>query len=428
MCGIVGIITKNSFGFSKQNTDEFTQMLWANSVRGWDSSGIFLANKYGNLEWMKSKYTPATLMGSDKYKLMLDKAFKSGQILVGHNRQATRGEVSDENSHPFVEDNICLVHNGTLSNHKDLADTEVDSHAVAKAFQSRGHIEVIEKIDGAFALVWYDAKEKKLHLARNNTRPLNLIETNTAWYISSEVGLVTWILGRQSSPIKVLQVLELSPGKCYTFEIGNTEKPTVQDIKLYSPKSDPHKEVFRGGEETKKMIISRGVDVCKKILGKSKRKISVGDSVLFNLEDYVDLDNNEDYDGVLWGSLNSDSQIKIRAYFRNDDWKKFSESSLISGEVDKIFYSGGVATNLWITPGSLKMAWTLKSTTNLEITEGDWEDMPHKCKKCGDAVEYWDVEECHITKKRLDKWKIFCPKCTLELDRRLFLKANHHAN
>ena len=46
--------------------------------------------------------------------------------------------INDQNAHPFVENNIILVHNGVVYNHKKHEDTEVDSHAIVHMINNMG--------------------------------------------------------------------------------------------------------------------------------------------------------------------------------------------------------------------------------------------------------------------------------------------------
>ena len=44
-----------------------------------------------------------------------------GTHAIGHTRMATESKVTTEGSHPFsTGEDLCLVHNGSLSNHNDL--------------------------------------------------------------------------------------------------------------------------------------------------------------------------------------------------------------------------------------------------------------------------------------------------------------------
>jgi len=230
MCGLVAILTKSNNGFTKSDKENFSDMLYADAVRGMDSTGAFLVTNLGNVVWGKSRYNPVHLLITKEWDNMLDKAFKEGQFLVGHNRKATVGRVTDNTAHPFIEDNIILVHNGTLTNHKDIGNTEVDSHAICKSIAKKGHIETIKTLQGAFALIWYDINQKSLFVCRNDRRPLSLVETGNSYYLSSEVGLSKWIIERNIYSPKIIKETEIKPGYLYKFSTDDPEKYTETEI------------------------------------------------------------------------------------------------------------------------------------------------------------------------------------------------------
>ena len=112
----------------------------------------------------------------NEYKQAL---LRAGIFAVGHNRAATRGTITDKNAHPFVvDDKIVLVQNGTYKgSHKHHKDTEVDTEAVAHVISENDDITTaLKKINAAYALVWFNADTGKLHMIRNNERPLWLLE------------------------------------------------------------------------------------------------------------------------------------------------------------------------------------------------------------------------------------------------------------
>jgi glucosamine 6-phosphate synthetase-like amidotransferase/phosphosugar isomerase protein len=61
MCGIISIVSKTSSGFSFKEKQMFSQMLYTNALRGFDSTGTFCINKYGNVQLIKSAQ-PAELL------------------------------------------------------------------------------------------------------------------------------------------------------------------------------------------------------------------------------------------------------------------------------------------------------------------------------------------------------------------------------
>jgi amidophosphoribosyltransferase len=98
---------------------------------------------YGQLmEVYKDMGLPAEV--ADKYGL----ASMEGTHAIGHTRMATESAVTTEHSHPFTAaSDMCLVHNGSLSNHNNLRkwlrkrglefETDNDSEVAARYFAYR---------------------------------------------------------------------------------------------------------------------------------------------------------------------------------------------------------------------------------------------------------------------------------------------------
>ena len=60
----------------------------------------------------------------DEVASRFDLAHRSGTHAVGHTRMATESAVTTEHSHPFsTGSDLCLVHNGSLSNHNRLRES-----------------------------------------------------------------------------------------------------------------------------------------------------------------------------------------------------------------------------------------------------------------------------------------------------------------
>jgi hypothetical protein len=179
MCGIVGIVSRFSNGFSQNEANMFETMLFIDTFRGWDSTGVFGVDNHGNLEMHKEASHGPDFICTKEYGEFSKAAIRSGKILVGHNRAATRGTINDANAHPFcVDDKIVLVQNGTMrGDHKKHADVEVDTHAIAHVLAKAEDItSALESFDAAYALVWYNVPEQTLYLIRNSERPLFLVE------------------------------------------------------------------------------------------------------------------------------------------------------------------------------------------------------------------------------------------------------------
>lgn len=180
MCGIVGLITGFSNGFSNDETKVFRDMLLIDTLRGFDSTGVFGVDYNGNVEVLKEASNGAAFIQTFDYKAFDSWLCRRGMYAVGHNRAATRGSITDKNAHPFViEANIVLVQNGTYKgDHSHHKATEVDTEAVAHVIHDEPDLEkALQKIDAAYALVWYNVKDKTLNIIRNEERPMYIAYT-----------------------------------------------------------------------------------------------------------------------------------------------------------------------------------------------------------------------------------------------------------
>ena len=200
MCGLVAAIAKTRNGLSYRTLDAFETLLRIDSLRGEDSTGVFVVNNYGNVGIGKDVGDGFSYLKDNDWKELRGHAFNNGWAVVGHNRKATRGSVTAENAHPFwVEDKIVLVHNGShVGPHKHLADVEVDSHAIAHVLAEAGPDGIedgLKRVDAAYALIWYDIHNKRLNIIRNAERPLAWVETPDAFLIASESDMLRFATG-----------------------------------------------------------------------------------------------------------------------------------------------------------------------------------------------------------------------------------------
>jgi len=214
MCGIVGVIAKSKHGFSIKHIDLFSDLLRADELRGEDSTGIIYVENDAAFGIMKEASPASWCSKSMVHSQMLTNKIQKGKALIGHNRKATVGRVTDETAHPFVVDNtFAMVHNGTLYGHKELKDTEVDSEALAhhlsKVFTTSATKDELEtevgKVDGAYAVAAYNQDNNTVFLMRNSQRPLFFMELPDAWCWASEAGMLYWIVGRHGYDLQKLK-------------------------------------------------------------------------------------------------------------------------------------------------------------------------------------------------------------------------------
>jgi len=182
---------------------------------------------------------------SKEYDDLDNLAFRKGWAMIGHNRAATRGVISDKNSHPFiVDDKIVLVHNGTFNgDHKKVKDTEVDSEAIAHTLAETEDVEeALRKINAAYALMWYNVENKQLHVIRNAMRPLFWFETDSMIAFASEEPFLQFVISKFN--LKVTQAPTEFPSETlntFTLEKNKdtTETVTKLDVSYYKHNKTP---------------------------------------------------------------------------------------------------------------------------------------------------------------------------------------------
>lgn len=181
-------------------------MLFVDTLRGFDSTGVCGINKHDTGLIHKAAIDGPTFLRTEEYKDWRMEMMTSGVCAFGHNRFATKGGVTDQNAHPFYapmedgENYIVLVHNGTWrGTHQHIENTDVDSEAIAMLLAKTEDIEeAFKKINAAFALVWYNSKEKTLNMARNDDRPLYTARYGTCGTLfASEAATITFAAGKE---------------------------------------------------------------------------------------------------------------------------------------------------------------------------------------------------------------------------------------
>ena len=197
MCGLITLISKRQWGFNRKDTEVFEELLIVDQLRGQDATGAFSVMRNKQVAGVKGAFTPWHLFKMPEYEAFRQKVNAQGRIMVGHNRKATQGAATNPaNAHPFVEDNIILVHNGSLWNRQGLPERDVDSHAVAAAFAKGDYAEVISDIKGAYCFIWWDMKDNKLRIVRNKERPLFKLENKDIICFASEAWMANGVLRR----------------------------------------------------------------------------------------------------------------------------------------------------------------------------------------------------------------------------------------
>lgn len=232
MCGLVG-----AMGFPLDTPSEkvFNTLIYLDAVRGDDSTGVALVKhdyKNGNVcELYKSLGGPTNLF-LEHGKGQKNKTLSFGfiNVLLGHNRFKTQGEVSIDNAHPFEFENLIGAHNGTvslssLSNFHNPEKFNLDSKIIfSQLNQSRDINTVWKDADGAMALVWWDKVDNSLNMIRNKERELYVAYSTDDKYIywASEEWMLYVACSRSGVKIKEPFLLDHN-NKLYTFTGDKTK-------------------------------------------------------------------------------------------------------------------------------------------------------------------------------------------------------------
>ena len=110
MCGLMA-------GNGKLKTGGVRSLACQNVVRGKDSAGLGWAGKNG-VEVAKVAQHPLVAF-NETLATDIVKAVKSGTV-IGHTRHATTGDVTNDNAHPFLIDDIAFAHNGVIANYRSI--------------------------------------------------------------------------------------------------------------------------------------------------------------------------------------------------------------------------------------------------------------------------------------------------------------------
>jgi hypothetical protein len=277
MCGLAGIIHAGGFtdiskaesfsqkGYSTYSNPGITEedlldnLLYLNTLRGAHSTGIFCTHFKENSispATVFKRVVPATDFIHDPlYKKLRYDFVNANKAIIGHCRYATMGGLSIDAAHPHSADGITLVHNGTLNVWRNLTKTNAvsDSQAICHMLaESNNWEESLGKLDGAYALIWHNAEDGVIYVARNDERPLWYANVDGTIAISSEKEMLEFAVLRslntvRSGPIfSSIEFKRFEVGKLYGITPGIAEFTSVTDFTPYV--KPPVQSYYKKGE------------------------------------------------------------------------------------------------------------------------------------------------------------------------------------
>ncbi len=234
MCGIVGYVgNRNAY-------DILIKGLHRLEYRGYDSAGVALVSPSGNLNVYKSRGKVSNLEHYCKDK---DTAGGTG---IAHTRWATHGEPSDRNAHPHYseDEEIALVHNGTIENYKVLKDALIENGC---KFQSETDTEVLVQ------LIEYIRKHNDCTLVEAVKEALRQVVGAYAIAVIEKDNPDTIIAARKSSPLvigigegEMFLASDATPIVEYTKDVVYVKDDEIAVVS----KTEPLKLINLNNEET----------------------------------------------------------------------------------------------------------------------------------------------------------------------------------
>lgn len=418
MCGIVGIVAKHN-GLWAYHRDLFEEMLVADSLRGMDSTGVFDVTYKNQINILKQACEPGLFLRTKSWKDFKENLGGKTAAIVGHNRKATSGDIVSKNAHPFIKGHIVLVHNGYIGNAKSIdSSIEVDSEAIASTLaETEDSVTALEKLWGAWSIVWYNHKTKKLHLARNPDRPMAFCHTTDALIFGSEPGMLEWLLSRRNT--KHEPIIETKPYRIYEISLKHfhlTEKDIPSPTRV---STFPTKHIVEGDmdedipfQDPRYTSFGEPSDT---VVKEMQREYPQNSIVLFEPKGFITAGGHTTVNGLVW--------VPGKRVFRGVYTPEHGDKEIWLGRGDKEAPLEGVV-NFVIRRGDdikISVSKLVAPATRIKDVEGqamgqmEWHLIceKHGCSKCAVAPTRNSPEFTKINRVN-GSYEIICPTCNFE--------------
>jgi len=231
-CAVVGI-----FGHEKASKLAYFS-LHSLQHRGQEAAGISSANGH-KVHTIKDRGLVMSVFNEEKLSTL------SGSIAIGHTRYSTAGNDSILDAQPVFArydlGEIAIVHNGNFTNAEEVRnrlikrgaifqtfmDTENLIHLIAKSKKDKlleRIIDAVQKIEGAFSLVFLSRTKMFAMRDRFGFRPLSLGRLPNGGYIVASETCAFDLVGATF-------IRDVEPGELLIFE----EAKAPQSIKIFEP-------------------------------------------------------------------------------------------------------------------------------------------------------------------------------------------------
>lgn len=257
MCGIAGFFSNDNLNKEQKEEvfDIMSKMFVETQSRGTDASGFSFINKHGKLTTVKGPITAQKMVLEDKFLSLKQDMPKS---LMAHCRAMTVGSQLDNfNNHPLIASKkIAVIHNGTISNHRDLkkkhellpkgaVDSEVIPMLIYKHLEdiksNNSPIETIKSInmtskqlDGGFACALLNENNPNTLFLFNHTNPIVMgycLELDTVFFASTRD-----IIESSIKSLGTARKFDIFTFAKYRLDYGTIDNDTITVLNLIKNK------------------------------------------------------------------------------------------------------------------------------------------------------------------------------------------------
>jgi amidophosphoribosyltransferase len=231
-CAVVGI-----FGHKEASKLAYFS-LHALQHRGQEAAGISASDGV-KLRTIKDRGLVTRVFNQDKLSTL------NGKSAIGHTRYSTAGDDSILDAQPVFArydlGEMAIVHNGNLTNAKEVRDALIEKGAIFQTFMDTENlihliaksskeklldriIDAVQRIEGAFSLVFLSRTKMFAMRDRHGFRPLSLGRLQNGGYVVASETCAFDLIGAEF-------IRDVKPGELLIFE----EEKAPQSIQIFEP-------------------------------------------------------------------------------------------------------------------------------------------------------------------------------------------------
>lgn len=195
MCGILGIVNKNSWHFGSAQIEKSLNLM---KQRGPDDEGYLLVN-IDTKEFEERVGQDTVFEIKQKHKSITDSLSFVPQIILGHRRLSIL-DLTPAGHQPMCDNSkkVWIIHNGEIYNFIEIRDelqkygyifrTQTDTEVILNAYKEWG-IDCVKKFNGMWAFCILDFNKKVLILSRDRfgIKPLYYYNRGDYFAFASEI-------------------------------------------------------------------------------------------------------------------------------------------------------------------------------------------------------------------------------------------------